>query len=102
MNGKLIKFNLKQLIADKAFAEGRVITIKEIAEEIGVSRVTLSKVANSRGHVSVKSEYIEKLCRYFDCTPNDLMTLLPDPDEGDGQVPDKSSSDQKKTPPSDN
>lgn len=91
MNGKLIKFNLKQLIADKEFAEGRIITIKEIAENIGISRVTLSKIANSRGDVSVKSEYIEKLCRYFDCSPNDLMTILPDSDEGDGQAPDKDS-----------
>lgn len=91
MNGKLIKFNLKQLIADKEFAEGRTITIKEIAENIGISRVTLSKIANSRGDVSVKSEYIERLCRYFDCSPNDLMTILPDPDEGDGQAPDKDS-----------
>ena len=76
----MIKYNLKELLAKKEFQEKRRIPLSNIAKEIGISRTTLSKIANSKGDYSTKTEYIEKLCIYFDVTTNELMTILPDPD----------------------
>ena len=75
----MIKYNLKELIAKKEFEEKRRISLSEVAKEIGISRVTLSKIANSKGNYSTKTEYIEKLCEYFSVTPDQLMTIVPDP-----------------------
>jgi len=74
----MIKYNLKELIAEKEFREKRSISIGEIAEAIGIFRTTLSKIANSKGNYSTKTEYIEKLCTYFGVTPDELMTIIPD------------------------
>ena len=74
----MIKYNLKELIVEKEFKEKRRISLSDIAKEIGISRSTLSKIANSKGNYSTKTEYIEKLCIYFDVTPEKFMTIIPD------------------------
>lgn len=79
----MIQFHFKQLLADKEFKEKRTISIIEVAEKTGVSRVTLSKIANSKGDYNTTTEHIEKLCLYFGCSPNDLMTIIPE--EGAGR-----------------
>ena len=74
----MIKYNIKELIADKEFKEKRRVSLSEIAKEVGISRATLSKIANSKGRYSTKTEYVEKLCQYFKCTPGQFMTIIPD------------------------
>ena len=73
----MIKYNLKELIAQKEFEDKKRISLSQISKEIGISRTTLSKIANSKGDYSTKTEYIEKLCRYFDCSVDDLLTIIP-------------------------
>lgn len=80
--GKMIQFRLKQLMADKEFREGRNITWEEMSAHVGLSRVTLGKIANSTGKVSIRSENIEKLCRYFGCEFSELMVIVPDGEDG--------------------
>ncbi|MBN2468740.1 MAG: helix-turn-helix domain-containing protein [Deltaproteobacteria bacterium] len=41
-------------------------------------RVALSKIANSKGFYNTTAETIERLCRYFACTPNDLISIIAD------------------------
>ena len=77
----MIQFNFKKLLADKEFKEKRRIHLIEISEKTGISRTTLSKIANSRGDYKTSSENIEKLCKYFECTTDEFMTILPDPPE---------------------
>ncbi len=77
----MIKFNFKQLLSDKEFKEKKHISLKEVAEITDISRTTLSKISNSKGDYITSSNIIEKLCLYFDCTPNDLMTIVPDNSE---------------------
>ena len=77
----MIKYNLKELMAKKAFSEGKNLTITDISAELGISRSTLSKMANSKGDFSTKTEYLEKLCNYFGCSVQELMTIIPDPPE---------------------
>lgn len=74
----MIQFNFKQLVADKEFQEKRRISIKEISDKTNISRTTLSKIANSKGGYITSSENIEKLCKYFNITPDQLMTIIPD------------------------
>jgi len=71
----MLRFHLKKLIADKEFAEKRRITVGEIAEAAGVNRMTISKILNHPGH-NTGSENIDKLCTYFDCEVEDLVTHI--------------------------
>lgn len=77
----MIKYNLKELIAKKEFVEQRTISLSELADQLDVSRATLSRIANSKGKYSTKTEFIEKLCQYFNCTCDELMTIIPDKKE---------------------
>ena len=42
----MIRFRLKELIAEKEFREQRKITLIEVAEKTGVNRTSLSKMQN--------------------------------------------------------
>lgn len=77
----MIRYNIKKLIAEKEFREKRRISIKEIAQEVGMARITLSKIANNKGAYNTSASNIERLCQYFGCTPDDLMTIIPDEPE---------------------
>lgn len=73
----MIRFHLKELIADKEFAEKRRITIGEISKETGINRMTLSKIINHPGHSTV-TDNLDKLCNYFDCRIEQLVTHIQD------------------------
>lgn len=62
----MIRFMLKERIADKEFAEERRITIAEVAEQTGIHRMTLSKMINHKGY-NTGSDNIDRLCEYFCC-----------------------------------
>lgn len=78
----MVKFNLKELILKKAYEEKRKINLRDIAKETGISIGTVSRIANSMGDCNTTTDNFAKLCRYFDCTPNDLMTIVDDSGEG--------------------
>lgn len=71
----MIRFRLKELIADKEFRERRIVTLREIAEETGINRMTLSKIANHPG-ASTVTDNLDKLCRYFGCQVGDLAVYV--------------------------
>ena len=73
----MIRFHLKQLIADKEFLERRRIMIMEVAEAVDLSRSTLSKMINYRG-ATVSSDALDRLCNYFECPIEALATHVPD------------------------
>jgi putative transcriptional regulator len=60
----MIRYRLKELIADREFQEGRRITLEEIAKETKIHRTTLSKIANQKGY-KTNTEILDKLCEYF-------------------------------------
>ncbi len=80
----MIKYNLKTLIAEKKRRENRNITYREISSRTGISKVTLSKIARRPGYNTAVS-IVEKLCLYFKCSPNDLITIVPDLPEEERQ-----------------
>jgi len=72
----VIRYRLKELIADRAFRLGRIITMEEVARETGLHRMTLSRMANIRGYVT-RTDILDKLCQYFGCPLEDLAQHIP-------------------------
>ena len=68
----MIRFKLGEMIEKRQFAEGRRITVSEIATATGLNRMTLSKILNLKGY-GTGTETIDKLCEYFGCRVEDLM-----------------------------
>ncbi|MBU6249063.1 MAG: helix-turn-helix domain-containing protein [Xanthomonadaceae bacterium] len=73
----MLRYKLKERIADKEFRERRRVTIQEIAEATGITRNTLSKLLNQHG-ASVRTENLDRLCSYFDCRIEQLVEFVAD------------------------
>ena len=71
----MIRFRLKELVADKAFDEERRITLEEVSRETGIHRTTLSKIANTRGY-NTTTDNLDKLCSYFNCQLGELAEFV--------------------------
>ena len=71
----MLRFRLRELLADKAFREARVITLIDVAVATGVNRMKLSKIANQRGAV-VRSDALDALCAYFGCRIEELVEYV--------------------------
>jgi len=72
----MLRFRLKELLAEREFNEGRVITLTEVAATTGVHRMTLSKIANHRGY-NPTADVLDKLCDYFSCRIEQLVEHIP-------------------------
>ena len=73
----MIRFRIQELLAEKQFQEGRRITLLELAEATGISRVTLSKMVNQRGYGTL-TDHLDKLCKFFGCKLEQLAEYVPD------------------------
>lgn len=74
----MLRFRLKELLAEKEFRENRVVTILEVAEATGIHRMTLSKIANRRGY-NPTADILDRLCTYFGCRIEQLVEHVPEP-----------------------
>jgi len=72
----MIRFKLKELMAEKAFVESRRITIEEVSKQTGVHRTTLSKISNIKGY-SASTDILNKLCTYFEVPIEELVVFIP-------------------------
>jgi putative transcriptional regulator len=75
----MIRYRLKELIADKEFLEKRKITLIEIAEKTGIARSTLSRLMSTTGY-NTTTDVIDKLCKFFNCQTQQVAEYIPDPD----------------------
>lgn len=73
----VLRFKLKEMLAEKSFQEGRRITMVEVAEKTGISRITLSKMANQKGYSTV-TDNLDKLCAYFGCPLGEIAEYVPE------------------------
>ena len=71
----MLRFKLKERIADKEFRERRRITVLEISEATGVNRMTLSKLINKHG-ANIQTDSLDRLCAYFACRIEDLVEYV--------------------------
>jgi len=72
----MIRTKIKQLLDDKSFRERRRITLAEVSEQTGISRATVTRIANVPGY-NANLDAIDALCAYFDCQPGDLLEWIP-------------------------
>lgn len=85
----MIRFRLKELIADFEFRENRRLTLDEIANETDIYRSTLSRIANARGY-NTTTDTLEKLCQFFKCGLDKVAEYVPSaPAEQSKQLPEK-------------
>jgi putative transcriptional regulator len=73
----MIRFRLKELIAEKSFKEDRRVTLDEVAKETGIHRTTLSKIANQRGYTT-NTDILDKLCAFFSVPLEGVAEYLDD------------------------
>mgnify|MGYP005753820883 CR=1 FL=1 len=74
----MLRYRLAELIADKRFLDGKVVTITEISEATSVSRRILSAIFNNKREANPTAETLDKLCRYFGCGIDQLVEYIPD------------------------
>lgn len=73
-NNMPILNKLRVLIAQKEVAENRRLSYRQIASEANVSLSILSSYAMQKVN-RFDGETLEKLCRYFNVQPGDLLVL---------------------------
>lgn len=64
---------------DRVMAD-RKISLKELADEVGITNVNLSKLKNGKV-TAIRFSTLEALCRVLDCQPGDLIEYEKAPEE---------------------
>lgn len=77
----MIRIKLRGMLDDKCFKERRKISLNEVSEITGISRTTVNRIVNQPGY-NATLDAVDALCRYFGCTPGELLEYVPD-DDGD-------------------
>lgn len=72
----MIRFKLQKKLSDLAFAQGRRITLDEVAVSTGIHRTTLSRMNKPQG-ANVTTDNLDRLCHYLGCTLNELVEYVP-------------------------
>lgn len=72
----MLRFKLKERIAEIEFKERRRLALGDIADATGIGRATLTRM--NRG-VPVRTDTLDRLCGFFDCRIEDLVEYFPDP-----------------------
>ena len=73
----MIRYRIQELIAEKHFREGKRVTMLELANATGISRVTLSKMVNQRGYGTL-TDHLDRLCQFFNCKLSELAEYVPE------------------------
>jgi len=64
---------------DRVMAD-RKILLKDLADEVGISNVNLSKLKTGKA-VAIRFSTLEAICRALDCQPGDLLEYEDDEKE---------------------
>lgn len=73
----MIRFRLKEMIAEKEFRDGERLSIGKISQETGIHRSTISRIASQKGY-NTTTENIDRLCNFFECSVDEIMEHIPD------------------------
>lgn len=72
----MLRYKVRELLAEKSFVENRRITFKELCDVSGISRQTLTRMVNQRGYIT-GTDTLDKLCAYFNCGVGDVLEFVP-------------------------
>lgn len=81
-NEKMLRILLKKRLDDKSFQEKRRITLSEVSDDTGISRATLTRIANVPGY-NTNTDTLDALCKYFECGPSELLVFVSDDENKD-------------------
>lgn len=73
----MIIIHLQAMIFAKQVEWKRHITLKEVADSTGISRMTLHRMVKNPRY-NACTEHLDKLCNYFKCDISHLIHLQPD------------------------
>ena len=73
----MIRFHIKERLADRQFQTGRHTSLTEVSRAIGVTRGTLSKMANQSDY-NATLDLVDRLCTYFDCEVAEIIERVPE------------------------
>lgn len=68
----VIYVELKSVMLQKQLAWGRTITVTEIADASGISRMTLHRMLKDRAY-NASTDHLNKLCAYLQCSLYELV-----------------------------
>lgn len=71
----MIRIMLRERLSDLSFKLRRRVTLNEVAEATGISRPTLTRIANVPGY-NTNTETIDALCKFFECEPGDILVRV--------------------------
>lgn len=94
----MLRYRLKELLADKEYKDGRVITMIEVAKTTEIHRMTLSKIANQRG-CNPTADVFDRLCTFFGCRIEQLVEHIPDANSIEKQSKNNPKQVKKQEPP---
>ena len=77
----MIRYQLRERISEMEAETGRKISLTEIANETGLNRVTLSKIAR-RDDYNATVNVLDRLCGFFDCEVGEVIEYVPDDKSG--------------------
>jgi putative transcriptional regulator len=80
----VIRFRLKERIADRSFKTGRKVTLDEVAAGTGIHRATLSKIGTKKGY-NASTDVLDRLCTFFACRIEELVEHVPGESAGAGE-----------------
>ena len=73
----MIQIQIKQLLAVKQQQWGKQITLTEVSERTGISRMTLHRALKNQQY-KLSTDSIDRLCSFFKCDLTDLVRYVPD------------------------
>ena len=73
----MIVINLQTMMFAKQVEWKRHITLKEVADATGISRMTLHRMVKNPAY-NACTEHLDKLCAYFSCDISTLISWHPD------------------------
>ncbi len=73
----MLRFRLKELIADYEFKHSRRLTLGELAAKTGIKRWTLSRIAGTKGY-NTTTDNLDLLCEFFNCSMGELLVHIPE------------------------
>ena len=72
----MIYIKIQALIQAKKAQWGRKITLTEVADATGISRMTLFRMTRNQGYNTV-TDHLDKLCAFFECELHELVKYVP-------------------------
>ena len=73
----MVKYNIRSLLQKKSMVDHVKYTYQDIENDTGIKINILSRM-NSTPNYNISAVNLEKLCRYLNCTPNDLVKIYDD------------------------